>query len=376
MNASLPSVQPAPQAAAQQPQSAVPGAAADMPFSEVLSGEMAQRQASRPAEGESAAAGTPPGAQPGHSAEDAPPATEVVADPAQAGLPDTMLALAQQPEWLKPALATTDADPADAAPIESAASATPTDALLQFAVPAGAPATLAAGAPSPAGTRSQAGQMPTARIAAQTQATLRDAPAGADLPSALSDKALPAGLSQAAESTSAGNAMPNFMTAMTAAQTTQLVATAAAPLQASERLNPPVGTPAWNQALGDRIVWMAAGNQQAATLTLNPPDLGPLQVVVNVSNEQATASFFAAQPEVRQALEAALPRLRDMMQDAGIQLGQATVSADTPRQQDMQERSQQTSAPFMGDDNAASSEQVSVLPQPVRAGRGLVDTFA
>ncbi len=138
-----------------------------------------------------------------------------------------------------------------------------------------------------------------------------------------------------------------------------------------------MGTPAWNQALGDKIVWMAAGAQQSATLTLNPPNLGPLQVVLNVTNEQATASFFSAQPEVRQALEAAFPRLREMMNEAGIQLGQASVSADTPQQNNTPDRQpQRIAAPFPGADESAAGG-VQALHAPAQtAGRGLVDTFA
>jgi flagellar hook-length control protein FliK len=138
-----------------------------------------------------------------------------------------------------------------------------------------------------------------------------------------------------------------------------------------------VGTPAWNQALGDKIVWMAAGAQQSATLTLNPPNMGPLQVVLNVSNEQATASFFSAQPEVRQALEAAFPRLREMMNEAGIQLGQATVSADTPQQHHASDREAQRAAPpFPGAGEAITAGVQPLHTSTLQSGRGLVDTFA
>ncbi|MFM9434647.1 flagellar hook-length control protein FliK [Janthinobacterium sp. CG_23.3] len=94
-----------------------------------------------------------------------------------------------------------------------------------------------------------------------------------------------------------------------------------------------VGTPAWNQELGQKIVWMVAGAEQSATLTLNPPDLGPLQVVLRVSNDQLDATFTSAQPEVRQALEAALPRLREMMSATGVELANASVSAGLSNQQ-------------------------------------------
>lgn len=145
---------------------------------------------------------------------------------------------------------------------------------------------------------------------------------------------------------------------------------------ATSHLAPSVGSMAWSQALGEKVVWMAAGAQQTATLTLNPPNMGPLQIVLSVSNDQATANFFSAQPDVRQALEAAFPRLREMMDEAGIQLGQATVSADTPRQNDTANRETQRSAlPFGAEQDASIDLPMAQIPAP-RSGRGLVDTFA
>lgn len=145
-------------------------------------------------------------------------------------------------------------------------------------------------------------------------------------------------------------------------------------LAAAPRLAPEVGNPAWSQALGEKIVWMASGKQQSASLTLNPPNLGPLQIVLNVSSDQATANFFAAQPEVRQAIEAALPRLREMMGDAGIQLGQANVSADTPSQNPAPGQQAPRTAPHVGG-GVEADEPAVAMPAP-RMGRGLVDTFA
>lgn len=146
--------------------------------------------------------------------------------------------------------------------------------------------------------------------------------------------------------------------------------------QQANRLMPQVGTPDWNQALGQKVVWMVQGVQQTATLTLNPPDLGPMQVTVNVQHNQATANFTAPQPEVRHALEAAMPRLREMLNEAGIQLGQSSVSAGSPDQQgngfaDSRQNGQ-------GGNRAATAEAtptVSHVPTPA-AGTGMVDTFA
>lgn len=144
-----------------------------------------------------------------------------------------------------------------------------------------------------------------------------------------------------------------------------------------EKLTPAVGTAAWDQALGQKVVWMTAGGQQTASLTLNPPDLGPLQVVLNISNDQANATFIAAQPEVRQALEAALPKLREMMGDAGIQLGETTINAGTANQHGaFSESSRQARSGFNGRDQQRDTS-IQMGSVPARAsGLGLVDTFA
>ncbi len=128
------------------------------------------------------------------------------------------------------------------------------------------------------------------------------------------------------------------------------------------------------------MIWMAAGAQQTASLTLNPPELGPLQVILSLNNSQANATFIAAQPEVRQALEAAMPRLREMLGDAGIQLGQASVNAGNPGQE--QGFSQQNNDSTQhrkkaNSDSLSDTALATVLPiPPGTRGRGMVDTFA
>ncbi|HJV88498.1 MAG TPA: flagellar hook-length control protein FliK [Noviherbaspirillum sp.] len=147
-------------------------------------------------------------------------------------------------------------------------------------------------------------------------------------------------------------------------------------IQAAEQLSPRVGTPAWDQALGQKIVWMVAGDQQSASLTLNPPDLGPLQVVLNVTNSQADATFIAAQPEVRQALEAAMPKLRDMLGEAGIQLGQATVNSGSANQQNTpgQHHAQSSHHIDQADTRGDTAVRTSRV-QPAVSRQGMVDTF-
>lgn len=150
-----------------------------------------------------------------------------------------------------------------------------------------------------------------------------------------------------------------------------------------DRIPARVGSQAWDNQVSQRIVYMV-GKEQAATLTLNPPDLGPVQIVLNVSNDQASVAFSAEQLEVRQALENALPRLREMMSESGIALNNATVDAGARQQQDGERRapgSQGANGSLAGNGTGAETEAAvnEVAPRTRTVGlgeRGMVDLFA
>lgn len=145
------------------------------------------------------------------------------------------------------------------------------------------------------------------------------------------------------------------------------------------RLEPHPGSAGWDNALGQKIVWMVSQQQQVAELSLNPPDLGPLQIVLTVDNDQASAMFVSNNADVRQALEAALPRLKEMMADSGISLGNTTISSGNSQQGAFTEgfeRRNHSGAHYAGGSgsaNTSDSDRSSLANINVR---GLVDTFA
>ncbi|TQK07521.1 flagellar hook-length control protein FliK [Herbaspirillum sp. SJZ107] len=153
---------------------------------------------------------------------------------------------------------------------------------------------------------------------------------------------------------------------------------------ASESLSARVGTSQWENQVGQKVVYMVGSEEQTASLTLNPPDLGPLQVVLSVSNDQASVTFSANQEEVRQALENALPRLREMMSESGIALGNASVNAGMPDGRQAPDQQAPSSRGFgrtagRGDDRVGGVDDAAARPvtRTVTLGdRGMVDTFA
>lgn len=385
-------------------------ASTDTPFSKVLSNEMEQkkpvnepRQASRPETRQAGKSGSGPEASDASATQDAastetasqstmetaasepqaaPAANSSTLQPDAAlpgmelapALPDALLALAATPNMPAPAV--------QAAPLPGGGVSATADALAAGATALPSLNTPAAPALTPAQITDAAAAVEAAAqqpVKADFQAAMTATPAHASAAAAVLPGQIAAALSP--DALKLDEARPegfgNLLT--TATQLAQPGTISAPTSTAGNALAPSVGSAAWSQALGEKIVWMAAGAQQTASLTLNPPNLGPLQVVINVNNDQATASFFAAQPEVRQALEAALPRLREMMNESGIQLGQATVSAEQQQQQYNEAANREARRTATSYPGASSSGDTTIqsLPTQIRqSGRGLVDTFA
>lgn len=151
-----------------------------------------------------------------------------------------------------------------------------------------------------------------------------------------------------------------------------------APAQAAApqgSLDTPVQDPRWSQEFGEKIVWMARNDQQQAQLSLNPAHLGPLQITLSLDSDQASANFTAATPEVRQAIEDAMPRLREMLASAGISLGQTQVGTQAQQEQ-AQARQERSGTRSQGDEAILEADSGSVTSVSPQRGNGLVDLFA
>lgn len=150
----------------------------------------------------------------------------------------------------------------------------------------------------------------------------------------------------------------------------------------ANQISPPLNSSAWDKAVGQKVIWMVGASMQSAELTLNPPDLGPLQIVLNVTNDQANATFISAHPDVREALEASLPKLRQMMDDAGVQLSGFSVNAEASNQGQQGREFRQTNpstsiARNGGSESVISNQPISdVKTTKIISRIGAVDTFA
>lgn len=139
------------------------------------------------------------------------------------------------------------------------------------------------------------------------------------------------------------------------------------------------GQAGWDEALGDRVMWMAGNKIQSAELKLNPAELGPLRVHISMDDGNATVTFTAQHPVTRDAIEQALPRLREMLADQGLALQNASVNDHGSRREQAGAGGERAEPQFAsGSPESSNSSRVDERnPSPaVRVPSGLVDVFA
>lgn len=106
--------------------------------------------------------------------------------------------------------------------------------------------------------------------------------------------------------------------------------------QGSDKLNQAMPTPPsisvplknsqWGDELGSRIMWMTQHDVNTANIKINPPHLGPLEVNVSMHKDQIDVTFHSHHAAVKEALDASIPKLKEMLGSSGLQLGDANVA--------------------------------------------------
>ena len=153
--------------------------------------------------------------------------------------------------------------------------------------------------------------------------------------------------------------------------TTPAVATTAPLLTAPVPLMQPANAGAgYGDELGTSVVWLAEQRIGHAQLQVTPDHLGPIEVRLQLDGARVHAEFYSAQAEVRHALEASLPRLRDLLGQHGLQLGQADVG--------QRQHNGRHAPPMAGQPDTDCFPDGSSRPLPITAQRvrGLLDEYA
>lgn len=148
------------------------------------------------------------------------------------------------------------------------------------------------------------------------------------------------------------------------------IAAAAAPPVLAQPANPSAG---YDDRFSGHIAWMAGQRISQADIRVSPEHLGNIAIRLQVEGNEVRAEFHSAQADVRHALEASLPRLREMLSQHGLQLAQAGVGQGQAQSRKPSGNTAASGAPETDqplEDAASSQTPVS------RRGRGLLDVYA
>ncbi|GMM68417.1 flagellar hook-length control protein FliK [Alteromonas sp. MTD1] len=138
--------------------------------------------------------------------------------------------------------------------------------------------------------------------------------------------------------------------------------------------------PEGQQQLNEKIRWMVNARNTMAEIRLDPPELGSMQVRVNVSGDAASVSFVVQSQQAKDALAEAMPRLRDMLSEQGIELGDAQVRKDNSSGNESGQQFANNSSTSTGAQNSANSdgmdESAAIEQLITREMKGGIDYYA
>nr|WP_316825823.1 flagellar hook-length control protein FliK [Pseudoalteromonas fuliginea] len=113
--------------------------------------------------------------------------------------------------------------------------------------------------------------------------------------------------------------------------------------------------------LQERVSSMLSINNKEAEIRLDPPEMGSMQIRIRSDAEQAQINFVVQNQQAKEALEQSLPRLREMLAQQGIELGDSSISYgdsknETTEQNDDDSKNGLVNKNTINEENADSGE--------------------
>ncbi|WP_286233275.1 flagellar hook-length control protein FliK [Thalassotalea sediminis] len=84
-------------------------------------------------------------------------------------------------------------------------------------------------------------------------------------------------------------------------------------------------------AVKEKVMVMINQKLRQLEIRLDPPELGSMQVKINMQNEQAAVNFVVQNPQAKDALEQHMGKLKDMLEQSGVDVGDANIEQREPQ---------------------------------------------
>lgn len=136
------------------------------------------------------------------------------------------------------------------------------------------------------------------------------------------------------------------------------------------------GAAGFAEAFCARVQLEIAAGRAAASIEVNPPELGPVELRIHVADATAHVACSAPHAAAREAIAQALPLLRDMLAAQGLALGETSVGAELPARDGSGWGGAADGTGKRGAHETASAPALAGIAVPPSPRRGLVDVFA
>ncbi|WP_319557799.1 flagellar hook-length control protein FliK [Thiomicrorhabdus sp.] len=134
--------------------------------------------------------------------------------------------------------------------------------------------------------------------------------------------------------------------------------------------------PQWGQQFTQRVVVMVNQQVQQAQIALNPEQLGPMKIRLQFDKDQQLQISVSAQHGMtRDAVENALPRLREVLAQSGIDLGSVDIRDDSPSE-NKNNQAQDAYTALVSADSAEEMVSGPVNRVTLNLSKNLVDYYA
>ncbi len=135
----------------------------------------------------------------------------------------------------------------------------------------------------------------------------------------------------------------------------------------------------FNSNLAHRIQWIHSKSFPSAQIMMDPPELGPLSVKIQHNQGETSIIFQVNHPATRDALNDSLPRLKEMLEQQGINLSDASVedqSGQTNRSHADDQNTDNQSTNNQLADSSESMTQPEKTQEPIQTSINLVDVYS
>jgi flagellar hook-length control protein FliK len=127
----------------------------------------------------------------------------------------------------------------------------------------------------------------------------------------------------------------------------------------------------WANKFSEHIIWLGHQGIKSALIKIHPEDLGPLEISIKVVKDSASININSHSSHVRDLVDQALPKLREMMSEQGLNLSDVHIGSDTNARQFSHHSAPAEEAMMMGSD-----DEVQLTPLAKRTQEGIIDYFA